>query len=516
MQNQDYLKTNHRHTHQHQQASLMPAVATLSLSQQSPQYHSFAASLQMQPQQRSLHLQAQRHSATGGAYHHESQLSYLHLQPTNQNLIHKHHHHHHHHHHHQPAQQSDKLVNYAAAQQSIQNQLGYLQDRSTGAAPIGSLTTEDSLAGPNAQAANFRPRVGSASLASASSSATTSASLVSQSMFAACQQPSRFATRSTSFSSPGSRSSSHSDYQQQLSPCYQPVQQQQQQLLHYNQTPHSPASSGSSLPSSQSISPSDALNLGINLEQYISKRNERERSRVRNVNDAFDNLKNSLPLDLEKLTKRMSKVEILRTAISYIRNLEEVLGYKQEEEESGRRSSSVAAAKQLQPMSFRSSVSNELAMNELSSLLQMAVNSASSPSVTEVSSSSQQSTSPSASELVDQMAAAPTDDARASFYQSVQYNQLQQRRETERATMSQFRDDNQQRQSATVEQRFELIATNNNYFNDNQSFLNQQTADMDGNGIYEQSGSVSGQQAISDWQARNNLMGSGYDQNYLN
>lgn len=65
--------------------------------------------------------------------------------------------------------------------------------------------------------------------------------------------------------------------------------------------------------------------LGINLEQYISKRNERERSRVRNVNDAFDNLKNSLPLDISKLTKRMSKVEILRMAINYIRDLEGVL-----------------------------------------------------------------------------------------------------------------------------------------------------------------------------------------------
>lgn len=83
------------------------------------------------------------------------------------------------------------------------------------------------------------------------------------------------------------------------------------------------ASYGSSI-----ISASDSLSMSINLEQYISKRNERERSRVRNVNDAFDNLKNSLPLDVEKMSKRMSKVEILRTAIGYIRNLEQVLGYK--------------------------------------------------------------------------------------------------------------------------------------------------------------------------------------------
>lgn len=73
---------------------------------------------------------------------------------------------------------------------------------------------------------------------------------------------------------------------------------------------------------------SDALSFGINLEQYISKRNERERSRVRNVNDAFDHLKHALPLEADKLSKRVSKVEILRQAISYIRELEQVLGYR--------------------------------------------------------------------------------------------------------------------------------------------------------------------------------------------
>lgn len=100
--------------------------------------------------------------------------------------------------------------------------------------------------------------------------------------------------------------------------------QQQQQPVSEEQQKHEQP------PRQSHLSPNDALNLGINLEQYISKRNERERSRVRNVNDAFDNLKNSLPLEAEKLTKRMSKVEILRTAISYIRNLEEILGYKQQ------------------------------------------------------------------------------------------------------------------------------------------------------------------------------------------
>lgn len=83
-------------------------------------------------------------------------------------------------------------------------------------------------------------------------------------------------------------------------------------------------------PAGSSMSPGDALSLGINLEQYISKRNERERSRVRNVNDAFNNLKKSLPVDTERTTKRMSKVEILRNAINYIKNLEEVLDNKQD------------------------------------------------------------------------------------------------------------------------------------------------------------------------------------------
>lgn len=130
-------------------------------------------------------------------------------------------------------------------------------------------------------------------------------------------------------------------------PIYQQQRQQQQQIAqtnnnnhyqqhhnsaqiqqkHPNQTDGSTTTTASSCGSSI-ISTSDSMSMSINLEQYISKRNERERSRVRNVNDAFDNLKNSLPLDVEKMSKRMSKVEILRTAIGYIRNLEQVLGYK--------------------------------------------------------------------------------------------------------------------------------------------------------------------------------------------
>lgn len=110
----------------------------------------------------------------------------------------------------------------------------------------------------------------------------------------------------------------------------------------------------------------DSFALGINLEQYISKRNERERSRVRNVNDAFDNLKNSLPLDMEKLSKRMSKVEILRTAINYIKSLEEVLGCKEQQQQQAQQQKSqhnhraaiqsdhkLAVQRQQQQLSFR-------------------------------------------------------------------------------------------------------------------------------------------------------------------
>lgn len=56
---------------------------------------------------------------------------------------------------------------------------------------------------------------------------------------------------------------------------------------------------------------------------FIRKRNERERERVRCVNDGYSRLKEHLPL--ENKQKRISKVEILRRAIEYIRYLNAVL-----------------------------------------------------------------------------------------------------------------------------------------------------------------------------------------------
>ncbi|KAI1301205.1 Helix-loop-helix protein 6 [Halotydeus destructor] len=58
---------------------------------------------------------------------------------------------------------------------------------------------------------------------------------------------------------------------------------------------------------------------------FIRRRNERERARVRNVNDAFDLLRRHLPLTPAQREKRMSKVDTLRLAINYIYDLQQLL-----------------------------------------------------------------------------------------------------------------------------------------------------------------------------------------------
>lgn len=61
-----------------------------------------------------------------------------------------------------------------------------------------------------------------------------------------------------------------------------------------------------------------------NLEPaFIRKRNERERIRVRHVNEGYARLREHLPE--EPTDKRMSKVETLRAAIRYIKHLESLL-----------------------------------------------------------------------------------------------------------------------------------------------------------------------------------------------
>ncbi|XP_053545315.1 achaete-scute homolog 3 [Bombina bombina] len=56
---------------------------------------------------------------------------------------------------------------------------------------------------------------------------------------------------------------------------------------------------------------------------YIRKRNERERQRVKCVNEGYAKLRRHLPQ--EYLEKRLSKVQTLRAAIKYIKHLQDVL-----------------------------------------------------------------------------------------------------------------------------------------------------------------------------------------------
>ncbi|XP_056654796.1 achaete-scute homolog 4 [Monodelphis domestica] len=56
---------------------------------------------------------------------------------------------------------------------------------------------------------------------------------------------------------------------------------------------------------------------------FIQKRNERERQRVRCVNEGYARLRDHLPREL--VEKRLSKVETLRAAIGYIKHLQSLL-----------------------------------------------------------------------------------------------------------------------------------------------------------------------------------------------
>uniref|UniRef100_A0A8C2ZVW8 Achaete-scute family bHLH transcription factor 4 n=1 Tax=Cyclopterus lumpus TaxID=8103 RepID=A0A8C2ZVW8_CYCLU len=56
---------------------------------------------------------------------------------------------------------------------------------------------------------------------------------------------------------------------------------------------------------------------------FIRKRNERERHRVRCVNEGYARLREHLPQELED--KRLSKVETLRAAVDYIQRLQSLL-----------------------------------------------------------------------------------------------------------------------------------------------------------------------------------------------
>nr|AAQ75376.1 transcription factor Ash2 [Podocoryna carnea] len=79
---------------------------------------------------------------------------------------------------------------------------------------------------------------------------------------------------------------------------------------------------------------------------FIRKRNERERMRVRNVNEGYARLRDHLPL--EPTEKRLSKVETLRGAIKYIRLLETLL--KDQESPSKDRKENAEEEKQYEKM----------------------------------------------------------------------------------------------------------------------------------------------------------------------
>lgn len=56
---------------------------------------------------------------------------------------------------------------------------------------------------------------------------------------------------------------------------------------------------------------------------FVRRRNERERQRVRCVNEGYSRLRQRLPAG--SVQKRMSKVDILKSAIRYIRHLQTIL-----------------------------------------------------------------------------------------------------------------------------------------------------------------------------------------------
>ena len=65
----------------------------------------------------------------------------------------------------------------------------------------------------------------------------------------------------------------------------------------------------------------------------VARRNERERNRVKQVNDGFDALRKKIPHLAEK--KKLPKVEILRFAMRYIRELQRLIDEHDERSNAG-------------------------------------------------------------------------------------------------------------------------------------------------------------------------------------
>ncbi|XP_011182404.1 achaete-scute complex protein T8 [Zeugodacus cucurbitae] len=76
---------------------------------------------------------------------------------------------------------------------------------------------------------------------------------------------------------------------------------------------------------------------GLPLQQAVARRNARERNRVKQVNNGFAALRERIPEEVAEAfeaqgngrgtMKKLSKVETLRMAVEYIRNLEHLLGF---------------------------------------------------------------------------------------------------------------------------------------------------------------------------------------------
>nr|QNN94677.1 achaete-scute B [Malacoceros fuliginosus] len=121
-------------------------------------------------------------------------------------------------------------------------------------------------------------------------------------------------------------------------------QQQQRAALQYDgHSPNNPFSPYCRIPLP---SPYGDDPCGVVAPAFIRKRNERERERVRCVNDGYARLREHVPL--ANKDKRVSKVETLRAAINYIEHLQEVLHNVDGKNSSGSLSTSIKQEKHSQ------------------------------------------------------------------------------------------------------------------------------------------------------------------------
>ncbi|KAG8189502.1 hypothetical protein JTE90_008464 [Oedothorax gibbosus] len=88
----------------------------------------------------------------------------------------------------------------------------------------------------------------------------------------------------------------------------------------------------------------------------VARRNERERNRVRQVNQGFQTLRQHVPNGAK--SKKMSKVETLRSAVQYIKQLQQLLcGEDMEDEEENSVPSFDEQFRHLRPQNFPSEYS---------------------------------------------------------------------------------------------------------------------------------------------------------------